>query len=117
LVLLGGHVEAVSGASNDVLPNKAAGNFRVLGISGEQPDKSMPDAPTEKSQGYDVRLVLDRLRRAARHPQERSRCLDQGDEEDGRKSRAPEEARRDRPATCYADPTLTPKSGSTLRRG
>ncbi len=52
--LLGGHVDAVSGASNDVLPNKQSGNFRVLGVSGEQPDKSMPDVPTEKSLGYDV---------------------------------------------------------------
>jgi tripartite-type tricarboxylate transporter receptor subunit TctC len=52
--LLGGHVDAVTGGANDVMPNKEAGKFRVLGVSAEQPDKLLPDVPTEKSLGYDV---------------------------------------------------------------
>jgi tripartite-type tricarboxylate transporter receptor subunit TctC len=52
--LLGGHVEALAGATADALPHKQSGAFRVLAIAAEQPDKSMPDVPTMKSQGYDV---------------------------------------------------------------
>ena len=52
--LLGGHVDALAGATADALPHKASGAFRVLAIAAEQPDKSMPDVPTMKSQGYDV---------------------------------------------------------------
>lgn len=52
--LLGGHVDALAGATADALPHKASGAFRVLGLAAEQPDKSMPEVPTMKSQGYDV---------------------------------------------------------------
>jgi tripartite-type tricarboxylate transporter receptor subunit TctC len=52
--LLGGHVDALAGATADALPHKQSGKFRVLGIAAEQPDKSMPDVPTMRSQGYDV---------------------------------------------------------------
>jgi tripartite-type tricarboxylate transporter receptor subunit TctC len=52
--LLGGHVDVLAGATADALPHKASGAFRVLGIAAEQPDKSMPEVPTMKSQGYDV---------------------------------------------------------------
>jgi tripartite-type tricarboxylate transporter receptor subunit TctC len=52
--LLGGHVDALAGATADALPHKASGAFRVLGIAAEQPDKSMPEVPTMKSMGYDV---------------------------------------------------------------
>ena len=52
--LLGGHVDALAGATADALPHKASGAFRVLGIAAEQPDKSMPEVPTMKSLGYDV---------------------------------------------------------------
>jgi tripartite-type tricarboxylate transporter receptor subunit TctC len=52
--LLGGHVDALAGATADALPHKQSGAFRVLAIAAEQPDKSMPDVPTMKSQGYDV---------------------------------------------------------------
>lgn len=52
--LLGGHVDALAGATADALPHKASGAFRVLGLAAEQPDKSMPDVPTMKSMGYDV---------------------------------------------------------------
>jgi len=52
--LLGGHVDALAGATADALPNKQAGAFRVLAIAAEQPDKSMPEVPTMKSLGYDV---------------------------------------------------------------
>ncbi len=52
--LLGGHVDALAGGTGDALPNRQAGTFRVLGVASEQPDASMPDAPTMKSQGFDV---------------------------------------------------------------
>jgi tripartite-type tricarboxylate transporter receptor subunit TctC len=52
--LMGGHVDALAGATADALPNKQNGTFRVLAIAADQPDKSMPDVPTMKSLGYDV---------------------------------------------------------------
>jgi len=52
--LLGGHVDALAGATADALPHKQSGAFRVLAIAAEQPDKSMPEVPTMKAQGYDV---------------------------------------------------------------
>jgi tripartite-type tricarboxylate transporter receptor subunit TctC len=52
--LLGGHVEALAGSTADSLAHKKTGQFRVLGVAAEQPDPSMPDVPTMKSQGYDV---------------------------------------------------------------
>ncbi len=52
--LLGGHVDVLAGATADALPHKASGAFRVLGVAAEQPDKSMPEVPTMKSQGYEV---------------------------------------------------------------
>ena len=52
--LLGGHIDVLAGVTADVLPHKMSGAFRVLGVAAEQPDKSMPDVPTIRSQGYDV---------------------------------------------------------------
>ena len=52
--LLGGHVDALAGATADALPHKQSGAFRVLAVAADQPDKSMPDVPTMKSLGYDV---------------------------------------------------------------
>jgi tripartite-type tricarboxylate transporter receptor subunit TctC len=52
--LLGGHVDVLAGSTADSLANKKTGQFRVLGVAAEQPDPSMPDVPTMKSQGYDV---------------------------------------------------------------
>jgi len=52
--LLGGHVDVLAGATSDALPHKLAGTFRVLGVAAEQPDRSMPDVPTMKAQGFDV---------------------------------------------------------------
>jgi tripartite-type tricarboxylate transporter receptor subunit TctC len=52
--LLGGHVEVLAGSTADSLAHKKTGQFRVLGVAAEQPDPSMPDVPTMKSQGYDV---------------------------------------------------------------
>jgi len=52
--LLGGHVDALAGATADALPHKQSGAFRVLGVAAEAPDKSMPEVPTMKAQGYDV---------------------------------------------------------------
>ncbi len=55
--LLGGHVDALSGSTADALANVKTGAFRVLAISGDQPDKSMPEVPTMVSQGYDVQIA------------------------------------------------------------
>lgn len=55
--LLGGHVDALSGSTADALANVKTGAFRVLSISGDQPDKSMPEVPTMVSQGYDVQIA------------------------------------------------------------
>jgi tripartite-type tricarboxylate transporter receptor subunit TctC len=52
--LLGGHVDVLSGSTADALAHYKSGAFRVLGISAEKPDASMPEIPTMKSQGFDV---------------------------------------------------------------
>lgn len=52
--LLGGHVDALSGAIADALQHTQSGAWRVLGVAAEKPAESLPDAPTMKSQGYDV---------------------------------------------------------------
>jgi tripartite-type tricarboxylate transporter receptor subunit TctC len=57
--LLGGHVDVLAGGTVDALPYKKTGEFRVLGIANEQPDWSMPDVPTMRSQGYDVIAVSE----------------------------------------------------------
>jgi tripartite-type tricarboxylate transporter receptor subunit TctC len=57
MALLGRHVEVLAGGAVDTAPYKRSGEFRVLGICDEQPDWSMPDVPTIRSQGYDVVAV------------------------------------------------------------
>lgn len=52
--LLGGHVDALAGATSDARAYQQAGSFRVLGVASDEPDPSMPDVPTMKSQGFDV---------------------------------------------------------------
>jgi len=52
--LLGGHVDALAGATADALPHRQSGAFRVLAIAAEAPDKSMPEVPTMRSMGFDV---------------------------------------------------------------
>jgi len=95
--LLGGHVDALAGATADALPHKLSGAFRVLGVAAEQPDASMPDVPTMRSQGYDVvaasatgivapagtpQPVVDRLTAAVRQvvesPEHQKRLRDLG---------------------------------------
>ena len=49
----------LAGGTVDALPYKKTGEFRVLGIANEQPDWSMPDVPTMRSQGYDVIAVSE----------------------------------------------------------
>ena len=77
--LLGGHVEALAGSTADSLAHRKSGQFRVLAVAAEEPDPTMPDVPTMKSQGFDVvaasaagivapagtpKPVVDRLTRA-----------------------------------------------------
>jgi tripartite-type tricarboxylate transporter receptor subunit TctC len=52
--VLGGHVDVLAGATSDARAHKMAGTLRVLGVAAEQPDPSMPDVPTMRSQGFDV---------------------------------------------------------------
>ncbi len=52
--LLGGHVDALSGAVSDVAQHVASGKLRVLGIADDRPSEFLPGAPTVKDQGYDV---------------------------------------------------------------
>jgi tripartite-type tricarboxylate transporter receptor subunit TctC len=55
--LLGGHVVVLAGGTVDAIAYKRSGEFRVLGVSDEQRDWSMPDIPTMREQGYDVIAV------------------------------------------------------------
>jgi tripartite-type tricarboxylate transporter receptor subunit TctC len=55
--LLGGHVDVLAGGTVDAIAYTRTGQFRVLGVAGEQRDWSMPDIPTMREQGYDVLAV------------------------------------------------------------
>ncbi|MBM3537584.1 MAG: tripartite tricarboxylate transporter substrate binding protein, partial [Alphaproteobacteria bacterium] len=55
--LLGGHVDVLSGSTADALANVKTGAFRVLAVSGDRPDSSMPQVPTMVSQGFDVQIA------------------------------------------------------------
>ena len=55
--LLGSHVVMLAGGTVDGIAYKRSGEFRVLGVSDEQRDWSMPDVPTMREQGYDVIAV------------------------------------------------------------
>ena len=52
--LLGGHVDVLAGGTVDAVAYKKSGQFRVLGVSSDTRDASMPDIPTMQSQGWDV---------------------------------------------------------------
>lgn len=51
--LMGGHIQAVVGASG-VLPQIEAGGARALATLGEKRSAALPDVPTLKEAGYDV---------------------------------------------------------------
>ncbi len=53
--LLGGHIEAESGASS-LFPHVRAGTLRLLVTYGERRTKSFPEVPTLRESGYDFRL-------------------------------------------------------------
>lgn len=55
--LLGSHVEVLSGSTADALANVKTGAFKVLAVSGDGPDKTMPEVPTYISQGLDVQIA------------------------------------------------------------
>jgi tripartite-type tricarboxylate transporter receptor subunit TctC len=52
--LLGGHVNAIGGATADALQHVRSGAWRVLGVAADKPADNMPEVPTMKAQGYDV---------------------------------------------------------------
>ena len=104
--LLGSHVVVLAGGTVDGIAYKRSGEFRVLGVSDEQRDWSMPDVPTMREQGYDVIAVSNTgMVGAGRHPGGGGRGAHQRDEDGDRQARAPGEAARHR-----ADPGL-PGSG------
>ncbi len=55
--LLGNHVQVLAGGTVDGAPYRKTGQFRILGVSDTDPDWSMPEVPTMRSQGYDVVAV------------------------------------------------------------
>ncbi|MFO7596559.1 MAG: tripartite tricarboxylate transporter substrate binding protein [Desulfocurvibacter africanus] len=55
---LGGHVQALWGNSNDLLQHKD--KLRVLAFGTDEPFSPMPDAPSFKSQGYNLLASIDR---------------------------------------------------------
>ncbi len=59
---LGGHVDLISSAANNVLPFLAAGKMRVLGVTAPQRLPGvLANVPTWKEQGIDVRITNWRL--------------------------------------------------------
>ena len=52
--LLGGHIDMVSLAFNNLIKFHQAGSFRVIGVASERRSALAPDVPTLKEQGYDV---------------------------------------------------------------
>ena len=57
IALLGGHVDLIASAANNVLPHIAAGKLRVIGITA--PHRligALADVPTWKEQGVDVHI-------------------------------------------------------------
>lgn len=52
--LLGGHIDAMSQASNNAIPHHQAGKMRILGISMPKRSAVIPDVPTFREQGFDV---------------------------------------------------------------
>jgi putative tricarboxylic transport membrane protein len=59
---LGGHVDLISSAANNVLPHLAAGKMRVLGISAPQRlGGVLASVPTWKEQGIDVHITNWRM--------------------------------------------------------
>ncbi len=51
--LIGGQIPAVSGPLGEFLPHIKDGRVRVLGVTGSERSKFMPDVPTMVEQGYD----------------------------------------------------------------
>jgi putative tricarboxylic transport membrane protein len=59
---LGGHVDLISSAANNVIPHLAAGKMRVLGIAAPQRLSGVfANVPTWKEQGIDVHITNWRL--------------------------------------------------------
>ncbi len=59
---LGGHVDLISSAANNVIPFLAAGKMRVLGVTAPQRlTGALANVPTWKEQGIDVRITNWRL--------------------------------------------------------
>jgi len=54
--LMGGHIDAVTVNTGEVLAGVQAGKLKILALMTEQRDPSFPDVPTMKESGYDVAI-------------------------------------------------------------
>ena len=52
--LLGGHIDLVSLAVNNLIAHHKAGTMRVIGVASSKRLNMLPDVPTLKEQGFDV---------------------------------------------------------------
>ena len=50
--VVAGHVPAIFSNLSDALPQAAAGNIRLIGVSSEKRAPQIPDVPTVAEQGY-----------------------------------------------------------------
>src|SRR5690606_423419 len=55
--LLGGQVDAISTGPSSILQHIKAGTVRALAHWGDKPLAALPDVPSLKSEGYDVKFV------------------------------------------------------------
>lgn len=55
--LLGGQVDAISTGPSSILQHIKAGSVRALGHWGDKPLEALPDVPSLKKAGYDVKFV------------------------------------------------------------
>lgn len=54
--LLGGHIEAVTVSTAEVINQVEDGKLKTLGVMGDQRDGNMPDVPTLKERGIDINI-------------------------------------------------------------
>jgi len=54
MAILGGKIQAIGAMGAQSLPHVRAGKLRPLAVLDDKRDKSLPDVPTAKEQGYDV---------------------------------------------------------------
>ncbi|MDB5812807.1 MAG: hypothetical protein JWN94_4929 [Betaproteobacteria bacterium] len=62
IALLGGHIDLIASAANNVVPHLAAGKLRVIGVTSPQRlPGALASSPTWKEQGVDVEITNWRM--------------------------------------------------------